>query len=65
MPVLIVEAAEDHIVHPRSRQALRQALPRADHILLPGSGHALLDETLIPQVIAWLERLPGRNAPLQ
>lgn len=61
-PVLTVEAAEDHIVHPRARQALRQALPRADHLLLPGSGHALLDEGLIPQVMAWLEQLPGRSS---
>lgn len=63
-PVLNVEAAEDHIVHPRARQALRQALPMADHRLLPGSGHALLDEGLIQQVMAWLETLPGRSAPL-
>lgn len=62
VPVLNVEAAEDHIVHPRSRQALRQALPTADHLLLPGSGHALLDEELIPQVTAWLEQLPERIA---
>ena len=64
-PVLNVEAAEDHIVHPRARQALRRALPTADHLLLPGSGHALLDEGLIPRVIAWLEQLPERNAPLR
>ena len=61
-PILNVEAGEDHIVHPRARQALRQALPTADHLLLSGSGHALLDEGLIPRVTAWLERLPGRTA---
>ena len=61
VPVLNVEAAEDHIVHPRSRQALRQALPTADHLLLPGSGHALLDERLMPQVMAWLDLLSDRN----
>ena len=61
-PVLNVEAAEDRIVHPLTRQALRQALPWANHLLLPGSGHALLDERLIPQVMAWLEKLPGRPA---
>ena len=65
VPVLNVEAAEDHVVHPRVRRALRQALPTADHLLLPGSGHALLDEGLIPQVTAWLEQLPGRTAPLR
>lgn len=61
-PVLNVEAAEDRVVHPRARQALRQALPTADHLLLPGSGHALVEEGLIPQVTAWLEQLPGRTA---
>ena len=65
VPVLNVEAAEDHIVHPRIRKALRQALPTADHLLLPGSGHALLDEGLIPRVTAWLEQLPQRTAPLR
>ena len=65
IPVLNVEAAEDHIVHPRSRQALRQALPTADHLLLPGCGHALLDESLIPQVVTWLEQLRGRKTPLR
>lgn len=65
VPVLNVEAAEDHIVHPRARRALRQALPTADHLLLPGSGHALLDEGLIPRVTAWLEQLPERTASLR
>ena len=65
VPVLNVEAAEDHVVHPRIRKALRQALTTADHLLLPGSGHALLDEGLIPRVTAWLEQLPQRTAPLQ
>ena len=59
-PVLNVEAAEDHVVHPRARQALREALPTADHLLLPGCGHALLEENLIPQVTAWMEKLPAR-----
>ena len=63
-PVLNVEAAEDHIVHPQARQALREALPTADHLLLPGCGHALLDEGLIPQVTTWLEKLPDRTASL-
>ena len=62
VPVLNVEAAADHVVHPRTRQALRQALPTADRLLLSGSGHALLDEGLIPQVTAWLEQLPERIA---
>ena len=61
-PVLNVEAAEDRIVHPRARQALREALPTADHLLLPGCGHALLEEGLIPRVTAWLEKLPARTA---
>lgn len=63
-PVLNVEAGKDRIVHPLARQALRQALPTADHLLLPDSGHALLDEGLIPQVITWLEKLPGPIATL-
>ncbi|MXY61957.1 MAG: alpha/beta hydrolase [Synechococcus sp. SB0665_bin_28] len=64
-PVLNVEAAEDHIVHPLARQALRQALPTADHLLLSGSGHALLDEGLIPRVVTWLEKLPGPTTSLR
>ncbi len=61
-PVLVVEAAKDHIVHPRARQALRQALPTAKPLLLRDSGHALLDKGLLQQVMAWLEQLPDRSA---
>lgn len=53
--VLIVEAEDDHIVDPEARAMLRQALPQADVITLPGTGHALLRSNLIECVVAWVE----------
>ncbi len=62
VPVLNVEAGRDSIVHARARMELRRALPTADHLVLPNSGHALLDDQLLPQVITWLEQLPSGAA---
>ncbi len=57
VPVLIVEAGADAIVAPEARLQLRQLLPDADLVLLPGAGHSLLDGSLLPQVFAWIDRL--------
>jgi pimeloyl-[acyl-carrier protein] methyl ester esterase len=53
--VLIVEAEEDRIVEPAARVLLREALPEADVITLPGVGHALLAGSVIESVVAWVE----------
>jgi pimeloyl-[acyl-carrier protein] methyl ester esterase len=53
--VLIVEAEEDRIVEPAARVLLREALPEADVIALPGVGHALLAGDVIESVVAWVE----------
>jgi pimeloyl-[acyl-carrier protein] methyl ester esterase len=52
---LIVEAADDRIVHPRSRAALREALPAAEVWTLPGAGHCLLDPELPARVLGWID----------
>jgi pimeloyl-[acyl-carrier protein] methyl ester esterase len=57
--VLIVEAEEDRIVEPQARAMLREALPEADVITLPGVGHALLAGEVIGRVVAWVESLPS------
>jgi pimeloyl-[acyl-carrier protein] methyl ester esterase len=54
--VLIVEAGEDRIVEPEARKLLREALPDADVIALPESGHALLVGDVIGLVTAWVEK---------
>lgn len=53
--VLIVEAEEDRIVEPEARRMLREALPDADVITLPGVGHALLSSEVIARVVEWAE----------
>jgi pimeloyl-[acyl-carrier protein] methyl ester esterase len=53
--VLIVEAEEDRIVEPEARRILREALPEADVITLPGVGHALLAGDVIDRVVEWVE----------
>jgi pimeloyl-[acyl-carrier protein] methyl ester esterase len=53
--VLIVEAEEDRIVEPQARAMLREALPEADVITLPGVGHALLAGDVIGRVVARVE----------
>ena len=53
--VLIVEAEEDRIVEPEARKMLREALPEADVITLPGVGHALLAGDVIDRVVKWVE----------
>jgi pimeloyl-[acyl-carrier protein] methyl ester esterase len=65
--VLIVEAAEDRIVEPDSRALLRAALPEADVITRPGTGHALLGGDVIARVSEWVEswRGGGKRAPLR
>lgn len=54
--VLIVEAEEDRIVEPEARRMLREALPDADVITLPGVGHALLAGDVIGRVVEWVEK---------
>ena len=51
---LIVEAADDRIVHPASRAALREALPAATVWTLQAAGHCLLDPDLPARVLAWI-----------
>jgi pimeloyl-[acyl-carrier protein] methyl ester esterase len=53
--VLIVEAEEDRIVEPEARRMLREALPDADVITLPGVGHALLSSEVIARMVEWAE----------
>jgi pimeloyl-[acyl-carrier protein] methyl ester esterase len=53
--VLIVEAEADRIVEPEARRMLREALPEADVITLPGIGHALLSDDVIDRVVEWVE----------
>jgi pimeloyl-[acyl-carrier protein] methyl ester esterase len=53
--VLILEAEEDRIVEPAARALLREALPEADVITLPGVGHALLAGDVIESVVDWVE----------
>ncbi len=55
VPVLLVEAADDAIVHPAARDRLRQELPQAQVKVLEGSGHAMRHPALIPLVFDWLE----------
>jgi pimeloyl-[acyl-carrier protein] methyl ester esterase len=55
--VLIVEAEEDRIVEPKARRMLREALPEAEVITLPGVGHALLAGDVIGHVVEWVEAL--------
>jgi pimeloyl-[acyl-carrier protein] methyl ester esterase len=54
VPVLIVEAGDDRIVVPEARALLREALPEAERLTLPGAGHALLRAPLLEPVLAWL-----------
>ena len=53
--VLIVEAEKDRIVEPAARALLREALPAAEVIALPGVGHALLAGDVIGRVVTWVE----------
>ena len=55
VPVLLLEAADDPIVHPAARDRLRQELPQAQVKLLSGLGHAMADPALIPLVFDWLQ----------
>lgn len=52
--VLIVEAADDRIVHPSSRAALRALLPQAQVWSLEPAGHCLLDPDLPKRVLEWI-----------
>jgi pimeloyl-[acyl-carrier protein] methyl ester esterase len=56
VPVLLVEAGDDKIVVPPMRELLRQRLPAAERILLPGAGHAFLTSPPLASVLQWLER---------
>ena len=53
--VLVVEAEEDRIVEPAARAQLRELLPNAEVISLPGVGHALLAGNVISRVVEWVE----------
>lgn len=61
VPVLLVEAGEDRIVAPEARALLREALPHAVVLPLPGAGHALLRAPLLDPLFAWLDG--GRLSP--
>lgn len=52
--LLIVDAADDQIVHPSSRAALRNALPGAEVWTLERAGHCLLNADLPARVLAWI-----------
>ena len=52
--LLIVEAADDQIVHPSSRAALRSALPGAEVWTLERAGHCLLNAALPARVLDWI-----------
>jgi len=52
--LLIVEAADDKIVQPSSRAALRNALPTAEVWTLERAGHCLLNADLPARVLAWI-----------
>ena len=52
--LLIVEAADDQIVHPSSRAALRSALPDAEVWTLERAGHCLLNADLPERVLTWI-----------
>lgn len=54
IPQLIVEAADDRIVHPASRAALRHALPAATVWTLEPAGHCLLEPALPERVLSWI-----------
>ncbi|MEN9767564.1 MAG: hypothetical protein RLZZ32_1524 [Cyanobacteriota bacterium] len=54
-PVLIVEAAQDQIVAPESRAALRAELPAASVWTREGLGHSLLDPSLPKDVLSWID----------
>ena len=56
VPVLLVEAGDDQIVAPVVRELLRQRLPAAERIVLPGAGHAFLTTPPLAAVLQWLER---------
>jgi len=61
VPVLIVEAGDDRIVTPEARALLRDALPHADALTLPGAGHALLQAPFLNPLFGWLQH--GRLSP--
>jgi pimeloyl-[acyl-carrier protein] methyl ester esterase len=52
--VLIVEAGEDRIVAPETQAMLREQLPAAEVIRLPGAGHALLRTDVVSQATRWI-----------
>ena len=55
IPVLVVEAHDDQIVHAQSRALLRQALPGATLWSLQRAGHGLLAaEGLLTGVLEWM-----------
>ncbi|MDM7952592.1 MAG: alpha/beta fold hydrolase [Cyanobium sp. CZS 25K] len=57
--VLILEAEADRIVGPQVRALLRQALPQAEVVSLPGAGHCLLRSAVMAPVLDWLQGLGG------
>jgi pimeloyl-[acyl-carrier protein] methyl ester esterase len=59
VPVLIVEAGDDQIVVPEARALLREALPDATVLALPGAGHALLRAPILEPVLTWIKQQEG------
>jgi len=61
IPVLAVEAADDHIVVPEARAQLRRDLEanqaQLHWLRLPGAGHCLLQPGVLAPVLAWLQNL--------
>ncbi|MEB3271767.1 MAG: alpha/beta hydrolase [Synechococcus sp.] len=61
IPVLAVEAADDHIVVPEARELLRRDLEASRAQLhwlsLSGAGHCLLQPGVLAPVLAWLQTL--------
>lgn len=55
VPCLIVQAGADRIVAAEASQALSDALPQADQLLLHGAGHTLLASPVLPMLLAWIE----------
>lgn len=54
VPVLIVEAEDDQIVCPASREQLKALLPEATVMPLPRAGHGLLGAGVTTAVLNWI-----------
>ena len=64
-PVLIVAGSKDVLTPPSHSQALADALPAAEHVVVPGVGHLLQLERPGPVtdgILGLLERSRGQDA---